>query len=544
MHQHWNISNKKRVKRREGQTLLERFLKLCSDLTSDAICWDEQLGVLSYNSFRKAVIALALKISKYPEKNIGIMMPASAGAFIAYFAVLLSGKIPVMINWSQGLIELQSCIELAEVHHILTSKQLVDHLRQQHGDAVEYPAQLIYMENIRKQLSLWDKVRIGFYFSLSPKWLMRMFNVMDQDGEDTAVILFTSGTEKFPKGVPLTHANLLANQHGCLKFFNPQETDVMMSFLPPFHAYGFNCCSLFPMLIGCPLVFAYNPLHPKTIVEMIDNTRSTFVGSTPLFFDYLIKTAKKHQSSLSSLRFAVIGGDAFKDSLRARAKKDFPHIVLCQGYGTTECSPVVTVNSENSPESESCVGIPIEGMDVLIISEETKVPVSSGEVGLVVIRGTSLFSGYLQADPNQGFICLGGERWYVTGDLGYVDHHGELFLQGRLSRFVKIGSEMVSLEALENLLLTGFGISQEQEGIPLVVCGIPGDKVKLCLFTTFFTTRHEVNDILKNLKTSSIMKISYQHQLESMPMLGTGKPDYRALNSLALSLFQGDHKDT
>ncbi|WP_375793921.1 AMP-binding protein [Chlamydia sp. 12-01] len=540
MHKRWNYSKNRRIGLREGQTVLEKFLRLCSEMTSDASCWDEQLGVLSYDDIRKAVIALALKVSRYPEKNIGIMMPASAGAYIAYFAVLLSGKVPVMINWSQGLREMEACIELAHVSHILTSKQLVEHLQKIHGDGVEYPAQLIYMENIRKQLSSWDKMRIAFYLSLPYRWLIRLFNISGQDKEDIAVILFTSGTEKLPKGVPLTHTNLIANQKACLKFFDPVETDVMMSFLPPFHAYGFNCCALFPMLAGLPVVFSYNPLQPKKIVELVDETHATFLGSTPIFFDYILKTAKKQESSLSSLRFVVIGGDAFKDSLRNRSQKDFPHIVLYQGYGTTECSPVITINDENSPKNECCVGVPIKGVDIMIVSEETYVPVSSGEVGLVLIRGTSLFSGYLGANPNQGFVRLGGENWYVTGDLGYLDGQGQLFLKGRLSRFVKIGSEMISLQALESLLIEGFGLPEEQDGVSLIVCGIPGEKVKLCLFTTFPTDLNEVNDILKNLKTSSIMKISYQHQMESIPMLGTGKPDYRALNSLALSLFHED----
>ncbi|QXE26809.1 AMP-binding protein [Chlamydia buteonis] len=540
MHKRWNYSKKRRIGLRDGRTVLEKFLKLCSEMGSAASCWDEQLGILSYDDMRKAIIALSLQVSKYTGKNIGIMMPASAGAYIAYFSVLLSGKIPVMINWSQGLREMEACIALAHVDHILTSKQLVEHLHEIHGDGVEYPAKLIYMENIRKQLSLWDKMRIAFYLSLPHNWFVGLFNLSEQDQEDIAVILFTSGTEKLPKGVPLTHANLIANQNACLRFFDPVENDVMMSFLPPFHAYGFNCCALFPMLAGLSIVFSYNPLQPKKIVEFIDKTDATFLGTTPIFFDYILKTAKKQESALSSLRFVVVGGDAFKDSLRDKSERNFPHIVLRQGYGTTECSPVITINDENSPKNERCVGIPIEGMDIMIVSEETYAPLSCGEVGLVLIRGTSLFPGYLEADPDQGFVHLGGASWYVTGDLGYLDRNGQLFLQGRLSRFVKIGSEMISLQALENLLIEGFGLPDEQDDVSLIVCGIPGEKVKLCLFTTFSTNLNEVNDILKNLKTSSIMKISYQHQLESIPMLGSGKPDYRALNSLALSLFHGE----
>ncbi|QYC80407.1 AMP-binding protein, partial [Chlamydia suis] len=216
--------------------------------------------------------------------------------------------------------------------------------------------------------------------------------------EDVAVILFTSGTEKLPKGVPLTNASLLANQKACFDFFSPKEDDVMMSFLPPFHAYGFNSCTLFPLLSGVPVVFAYNPLYAKKIVEMVDEAKVTLLGSTPVFFSYILAAAKKSETSLPSLRFVVIGGDVFKHSLYQEALKTFPHVQLRQGYGTTECSPVITINTVNSPKHESCVGIPVRGMEVLIVSEETKVPVSTGVTGLVLTRGTSLFKGYLGED--------------------------------------------------------------------------------------------------------------------------------------------------
>lgn len=539
MHRYWNIAKKKRIRLRSDRTIVESFLRLCSELTSSAICWDEQLGVISYNQMRKAVVALAIKLSKLHDTHIGIMMPSSAGAYIAYFAVLLSGKIPVMVNWSQGYREICACIDLVRVRHVLTSKQLIQYLKQTHGD-VEYPFQCLYLEEVKTSLNWWDKCRIGLCLSLPYKMLLHFFGIQDKRPEDTAVILFTSGTEKLPKAVPLTNLNLMANQKACLDFFNPTDTDVMLSFLPPFHAFGFNCCALFPILAGFPVVFAYNPRYPKKAVELIDQTQATFIGSTPIFFDYLMSTAKKQEASLRSLRCVVIGGEAFKDSLRKEAEESFPFISFRQGYGTTECSPVIAINTPNSPAIESCVGLPIAGMEVLIIHTETHVPMATGEIGMVVVRGSSLFSGYLGKDPNDGFLILGGERWYVTGDLGYLDERGELFLRGRLSRFVKIGGEMVSLEAMESLLREAFFKNGKHSEHGLVICGVPGAKMRLCLFTTFPTTVSEVNDILKNFKTSNIMRVSYHHQLECIPMLGTGKPAFGALNAQALSLFGGE----
>lgn len=530
-----NTVRSKRGKLRSEKTVLRSFLKLCAEMTTATVFWDEQLGKLSYNQVYKAICALATRLANYPDQHIGIMMPASAGAYIAYFATLLSGKIPVMINWSQGLREVTACVNLVGVTHVITAKPLMQKLAQTHGEDAEYPFSLIFLDEVRKELSFLEKCRVGICMSIPFEWMMRWFGVFDKDPEDVAVILFTSGTEKLPKGVPLTNASLLANQRACFDCFSPKEDDAMISFLPPFHAYGFNSCTLFPLLSGIPVVFAYNPLYAKKIVEMIDEAKVTLLGSTPVFLSYVINAAKKSETTLPSLRFVVVGGDVFKHSLYQEALKTFPHVQLRQGYGTTECSPVITINTVNSPKHESCVGMPVRGMEVLIVSEETKVPVSTGVTGLVLTRGTSLFKGYLGEDFGHGFIELAGETWYVTGDLGYVDRHGELFLKGRLSRFVKIGAEMVSLEAMESIIMEGCG--QNAADHPLVVCGLPGEKERLCLFTIFPTSVSEVNDILKNSKTSNLLKISYHHQVEAIPMLGTGKPDYCSLNALAKRLF-------
>ncbi|WP_201456334.1 AMP-binding protein [Chlamydia sp. 17-3921] len=538
MQNSWNTPNKSRdLQLRSENSVLENFLMLCSQLTSHTVCFDEYLGTLTYTEMHRAVVALAIKISQYPELHIGIMMPSSVGAYIAYFATLLARKIPVMINWSQGLREIRICANLAEVQRVLTSIRLIEHLSQAHG-ILEYPFELIYIEELKKQFSWWEKCRIGVYSKFSPSWLMKVFGVKKSRKYDVAVILFTSGAEQFPKGVPLTHENLIENQKACIKFFDPNKKDVMLSFLPPFHAYGFNSCSLCPLLTGIPIVFASNPLNPKKLVELIESKKVSIIGATPIFFDYILKTAKKQESNLSSLRLVVIGGDSLKDSLRAEVKTQYPHIVLHQGYGATECSPVITITTQASPKVQACVGSQITGMDVVIVSKDTHVPVSSGESGMIVVRGSSVFSGYLQKDPSQGFISLGGERWYVTGDLGYIGVSGDLFLLGRLSRFVKIGGEMVSLEALECILRQGLpGALNQEQATTLTVCEIPGDKVKLCLFTTFPTNIHEVNDVLKNAETSNIVKVSFIHQIETIPLLGIGKPSYASLKALAISLF-------
>lgn len=440
-----------------------------------------------------------------------------------------------MMNWSQGVRELEACSQIAKVRRVLTTARLVQHMQQIHNED-SYSFELLYIEKLLENISVFNKLRTAVYASLPIRWLLKVCGVAHQKKTDTAVILFTSGTEKLPKAVPLTHANLQANQQACMQFFDPGITDVMLSFLPPFHAYGFNCCSLFPLLAGLPVVFSFNPLHAKKVVEMIEETQATLLGSTPLFFNYLLRAAKKQKTKLPSLRLIVIGGEVFKQTLYQQGQQYFSQVKFCQGYGTTECAPVITINTEH-PDQELCVGIPIDGMKVQIVSESSYEPVPPGKVGLVLVRGTSLFPGYLGEDREKGFVTLHGERWYVTGDLGFLNDQGTLFLQGRLSRFVKIGGEMISLEALESILVEVFTSVRPGEDLQIVVTDLLEDKTKFCVFTTFETTVQEINRLLKDAQTSRLMRISYCHQLETIPMLGSGKPNYGALRVLAKQLF-------
>lgn len=535
----WNTSSKRRIYLRSEQTVLKSFFKLCSEMPEEFVCKDEALGFLTYNKMRKAVIALASQLTQYPDECVGVMMPASAGAYIAYFAILLAGKIPVMMNWTQGARELQACAKLTNIHHVLTSAHLVQHMKRTHR-VHTYPFTLLCIESSLRELTIWQKVRIVAYAYMPRSWLWKMFPCGHQKATDTAVILFTSGTEKTPKAVPLTHANLHANQEACFQFFNPQESDIMMSFLPPFHAYGFSSCSLFPILAGVPLVFIFNPLHSKKIVEALQAMRVTILGSTPLFFSYLLHAAQKQGVLLDSLRFIIIGGEAFKHPLYQLATQYCPHAKCCQGYGTTECSPVITINTERL-DHELCVGRPIGGMEIRILSETMDEVLPIGETGVIVVHGTSVFPGYLGEDPMKGFLEREGKRWYITGDLGSLNEQGELFLQGRLSRFVKLGGEMISLEAMESILLEAFILKQvvagQQGDMHVVVSEVPGDKAKFCIFTSFDTSLQEVNQILKDAQTSNLMRIVYHHRMETIPMLGSGKPNYGALNKLAQQLF-------
>lgn len=280
----WNVSNQRHIYLRSEPTILESFLKLCSEMPNEFVCKDEALGFVSYKKMRKAVIALASQLIRYPDPYIGVMMPASAGAYISYFAILLAGKVPVMMNWTQGIRELRACAELTHVRYVLTASHLVQHIKQTH-QVQKYPFELLYVENVLRRLSVWSRMRVAAYDLMPRRWLWSLFPCRTQKETDTAVILFTSGTEKKPKAVPLTHANLKANQRACFRFFDPKETDVMMSFLPPFHAYGFNSCSLFPILAGLPLIFAFNPLHPKKLSRKFKRRKPLFLEARHCFSD-------------------------------------------------------------------------------------------------------------------------------------------------------------------------------------------------------------------------------------------------------------------
>jgi acyl-CoA synthetase (AMP-forming)/AMP-acid ligase II/1-acyl-sn-glycerol-3-phosphate acyltransferase/acyl carrier protein len=514
----------------EGRTLQEAFLRVCDRMGDAVACADRLAGVLTYRQMKMRVLLLADEIKRMPGNRIGIMLPASVAVNVAILATLLAGKTPVMINWTVGSRHLKSCVDSAGLHVILTSRRFTDQLEG--VDLTSVASLLVMMEDFKRRIGLSQKLRALLESYRKATAILEDRGSWYADPHGASVVLFTSGTESLPKGVPLSHRNILSNHRGVFAVVNLHASDVIYGMLPPFHSFGFTITGLLPLLSGLKVVYSPNPTDSIRLARGIDRWGITIVCSAPTFLKGILHSATPEQ--LKSVRLFVSGAekapaDLFEQIVSLGAGKQ-----LLEGYGITECSPVLTINRPDRPHKG--VGQPMPNVQLKIIHPETHEVLKTGEIGLIIARGTSVFSGYLDALAKSPFIELEGKSWYNTGDLGHLDAEQNLTISGRLKRFVKIGGEMVSLVSVEEVLASHYaGNSDDLQGpvLAVVPLEIDGQKTQMHLFTTLDMNLEEVNALLSSSGMSNLVKISAIHGLPMIPLTGTGKIAYRELTQTA-----------
>lgn len=510
-----------------GKTIPEAFFRMCDRMGSSPACGDDILGVLSYKKLKVSVLALAKEIANLPGKEIGILLPASTAAYLLILATMTAKKIPVMLNWTLGPRYLNGMMKLGHVEKVLTSWKFLERLdRVEFGELTH---QVILLEDLKMKISLRKKLS-AFMLSWHPwKYLLQKLCLNDLKEEDTAVILFTSGTEAAPKGVPLTHKNILANQRASIQCVEFKPGDTFLGSLPPFHSFGFSVAGLFPLLTGIKVVFSPDPTDSSTLAEVIHRWKATIVCLAPSFLKALLLIAKKEQ--LSSIRLFVSGAEPTPKMIYEKIKEDFPEALLIQGYGITECSPVLTINRTSLPPIG--VGQPLLGVSIQTVHPETKKLLPEGKEGEFIVKGDNVFSGYLGKTVQSPFITIEGEKWYLTGDLGKIDKRGNVILSGRLKRFTKIGGEMVSLAAIEQVLSEQYTDASLKGPLFAVLAKEEeGHKSSLILFTPLTMELKQVNLLLREAGFSPLIRISDIRKIEAIPLMGTGKVDYRYLQGL------------
>jgi acyl-CoA synthetase (AMP-forming)/AMP-acid ligase II/acyl carrier protein len=506
----------------QGATIPEAFLHACDRFGSHMACGDDLVGALSYKKLKKAALVLSEEIKyRFRQKHIGILLPASVGAYILIFAIHLAGKVPVMLNWTLGPRALDDMVDLAKVEVALSSWRFLERLSYVEFGKIGNKVHLL--EDLRGSLAWKSKIRGVFRSFLSATTLMQSIKV---SGDQTAVILFTSGTEASPKGVPLSHRNILANQRAGMHCFDLKGRDVFYGILPPFHSFGFSLVGILPLITGIRIAFFPDPTDSFALAEGIARWKATILCSAPSFLKGLFQAAKKEQ--LKTVRYFVVGAEKAGPDLYAYVKK-IPHAQLIEGYGITECSPVLTLNRPNRPPKG--VGRPLPDVEICTIHPETLEPLPEGEEGEICVRGPNVFHGYL-GNPRSPFITLDGTQWYRTGDLGHLDHQHHLFLSGRLKRFTKVGGEMISLGAIEEAIAASQGHSRDVVDLAVCVDESNPDKSQLILFTTFEIEKDAANEILRKSGLSRLMKINRVQKVAEIPLLGIGKTDYRKLQTL------------
>lgn len=510
----------------KGKTIHESFFRICDKMKNSYACADDLVGPLTYKKLKIAVLLLANEIKKMPGKHISVLLPASCGAYMVTLAILLADKIPVMLNWTLGRRFLDHMIQKTDSEVVISSWKFMEKLTNvEFGDLTK---KIVFLEDIKKKITSLKKVK-GLLSSLkSSKNLLKKLKLDKVDEEDTAVILFTSGTEAEPKGVPLSHKNIISNLRSALQCINLKADEMMYGILPPFHSFGFSVTGLFPILAGIRVVYFPDPTDSYALAEGIKRWNITMICSAPSFLKGLLQAGTKEE--LKSLRLLVTGAEKTPNDLYEKVKSLGGNKNLIEGYGITECSPIICLSRANLPRKG--VGQIIPEFEMCTVDPETHEPLKKGKEGELCVRGPSVFNGYLgkQKDP---FIIIDNKKWYCTGDLGYIDDKGYVVLSGRLKRFTKIGGEMISLGGLEEVinhyLMEKHMIEQDGPQIAVLAKESDENRAHLIVVSTVDIDKHEINQMLKDTGFSRIAKISDVKQIDQIPLTGTGKIDYRYL---------------
>ena len=448
------------------------------------------------------------------------MLPASVACDTMFLGLSLAGKQPVLLNWTTGPANLNHAARLTGLTHVISSWRLRDRL----GIAIE-GVQFLDVEDLRQHVGWFERIGALLTVRWLPGYVRR--RVPGTLPDATAAILFTSGSEKAPKAVPLTHRNILANQAGTLIAIGPTHQDSILSFLPMFHSFGFTVTGLLPLLAGVRIVHHPDPTDAAALARKVAAYRPTLVAGTPTFIEHILDRARPGE--LDSLRLVFVGAERCPSGLFEVARRVVPGAHLVEGYGVTECSPVIAANqpAANRPGS---VGPPLPGVDVCVTDLETGEVLPPGKMGMLLVDGPSVFPGYL-GDEASPFVERHGKRWYVTGDLVEIDPDGFIHFRGRLKRFLKAGGEMISLPALEEPFALRY--PPAEDGPRVAVEGVETEGGRnIVLFTTEPITLKEANARLIEAGFRGVMRLDEVRRLDRIPVLGTGKIDYRRLRDM------------
>jgi acyl-[acyl-carrier-protein]-phospholipid O-acyltransferase/long-chain-fatty-acid--[acyl-carrier-protein] ligase len=486
-------------------------------------------------TFGKALIGaqlLRLWLDKHAPNQpmIGLLLPNSVGTALANIAVTLSGRTAVNLNFTAGAASMASAIEQCEIKTVLSSKLFL--VKQK----IDPMPGVVYIEELIPKFSGVDKAIAFLQSKFLPAGMLAKGTT-----DDVAAIIFSSGSTGEPKGVELTHWNLISNMESVAQVYPVGPSDVMLGILPFFHSFGFGYNLWFPLLNRFPVIFHPNPSDAKTIGELSQKYGATFLLSTPTFASTYARKCSKEQ--FSKIRYVLVGAEKLRPAVAQQFEEKFG-IRMHEGYGCTEMAPVVSVNGpdfiSDDPAQNSqlgfkgeSVGRPLPGVSLRFVDPATLEPVPFGQEGMLLVKGPSRMRGYLKQPERTAKALVDG--YYNTGDMARLDDEGFLFITGRLSRFSKIGGEMVPHLKVEECL------QEIMDEATCLVIGVPdaqrGERL-VVLHTSKTLTPAAMVEHLNNadLPALWIPKPNQFFAVESIPTLGTGKTDLRKSTDLAIEL--------
>lgn len=501
-------------------------------------------GVLPYSTLMAAAIALSKEIKRVTDRpRIGIILPPGRSGLLANLAVLFAGKIPVNLNFTASHSAVQSAIDQADLDRFITADPFV-------RKVANFPwppnRDLVFIERvmptIRKQITKW-----AILGKLLPtRVLSKLLGLDKRRGDDEAILLFTSGSSGEPKGVPLSHRNILANvcQFAAPLALPPGSR--ILGCLPLFHSFGCTVTLWYPVIEGIDLVTYPNPLEVKRLAELIHQHHVNLILSTPTFLRGYMRRVEPEL--FASVDLVVTGAEKLPDSLAEAFEQKFG-IRPLEGYGLTETSPATNVNlpapEVDTPETpilkQSCfgsVGPLLPGQAIRLTDPATDEPTTLDQSGIIWFKGSNVFQGYLhRPDLTEGIIIDG---WFKTGDVGHLDDDGCLHIEGRISRFSKIAGEMVPHETVEAAITKALGLDDESER-KIAVIGIPdekkGEAIALLSAIAGDTIQQETVDLRYKLMDTGIPSLWCPREIipvEEIPVMASGKLDIKACQRLAL----------
>jgi acyl-[acyl-carrier-protein]-phospholipid O-acyltransferase/long-chain-fatty-acid--[acyl-carrier-protein] ligase len=469
------------------------------------------------------------------QERVGLLLPPSAPAALANFGLSLRGKVPINLNYTASKDIVDACLAKAEVLTVVTSRRVVEKL------GWEPAGRKIYLEDLAPRISGARKALTAAAFLLAPYALLERTAFRKARGplDRVATIMFTSGSTGRPKGVMLTHANVLSNIEAIAQVISLGPSDRMLGVLPFFHVFGFTGTLWLPACLGMGAVYHFTPLDARTVGELARKFKATFLLGTPTFLAAWMRRVEPE--NFKSLRFVVVGAEKLREEV-AKAFQEKYGLFPLEGYGATELSPVASINIPNIdwPHNKQIgtkpgtVGMALPGVFMKVVDPDTGKELGPDEPGLILVKGPNVMKGYLGDEADTAAVIRDG--YYVTGDIGRIDEDGFVTLTDRLSRFSKVGGEMVPHIKVEESLHDALSRLEQT----FVVAAVPDDKRGERL-VVLYKGDVDVDALLKKVQEAGLPKLwipdkAAFHQVPEFPLLGSGKVDLQGLKAEARRL--------
>ena len=496
---------------------------------------DAQNAKVSFSGVLVRSIFLARRLRKIwsEQKMVGLLLPPSVPGALANHAAMLLGKVPVNLNYTVSEETLASCIRQCDIKTVVTSKMFLDKLK------LKLPCETVLLEEAAAKPGFGEKLAAVLIAWLVPdRFLQRLLGTERKSRlDDLATVIFSSGSTGDPKGVMLSHYNIGSNVEQIEQVFGLNRRDRIVGILPFFHSFGFTGTLCLPAALGVGVVFHPNPLDAKTIGPLVRDYKLTFLLATPTFLQLYLRGCSAED--FGSLRLVMTGAEKLPDRLAAAFEEHFG-IRPLEGYGCTECAPVVAVNTYDFRSAgfrqigakRGKIGHPLPGVSAKIVDPETRAPLGIGQPGLMLVSGPNVMQGYLGKPEKTAEVLHDG--WYNTGDIAAIDEDGFLQITDRLSRFSKIGGEMVPHIKIEEKLHELAGATEQT----FVVASVPDEKKGERLVVLHKLTGEKLAPCLEKLAQCDLPNLwkpradQFFH-VDNFPLLGTGKLDLRKVKEHA-----------